>query len=108
MAGSMQISIRDEDTAKSWLRELEALNQDYFTAMKDAGDTLKDMANFCDGTLVDEYVKLADSVMNAAQTTFEAISTISDTVNTVLGKVKEFAGSAVAAIAQAAVKSFGS
>ena len=54
MAANTNISIKDEATAKQWLAMVQAINEDYFVAMKDAGDTLSDMQNFADGTLVDD------------------------------------------------------
>lgn len=106
MAANTQLSIRDEQSAKAWLQMVEGINQDYFTAMKDAGDTLVDMQNFADGTLVDDYVKFGTEILNAAQSTFEAIKTISDTVNKILDFAKNFTENVVSGIGRAVTKMF--
>lgn len=84
------ISIKDEQTAKQWLTMVEDLNSDYQQAMHDAGQTLVDVQEFSEGTMVDELVKYGTDLMNAAETTFTAIAEISGTVNTVLSKVNDF------------------
>ena len=90
MAGNVQIAIKDEQSARNWLAMVEDLNTDYQQAMHDAGQTLVDVQEFSEGTTVDELVKYGTNLMNAAETTFNAISEISSTVNTVLGKVNDF------------------
>lgn len=90
MTANVQISIKDEQSARNWLAMVEGLNSDYQKAMHDAGQTLVDVQDFSDGTMVDELVKYGTDLMNAAETTFNAIAEISGTVNTVLGKVNDF------------------
>ena len=107
MASNVQISIKDEQTARQWLQMVQAINEDYFTAMKDAGDTLSDMQNFADGTLVDDFVQFVTDILNAAQTTFNTIDAIADTVNSVLDKVKNFTSDVVGGISSAVGKIFG-
>ncbi len=107
MASNVQISIKDEQTARQWLQMVQAINEDYFTAMKDAGDTLSDMQNFADGTLVDDFVQFGTDILNAAQTTFNTIDAIADTVNSVLDKVKNFTSDIVGGISSAVGKIFG-
>ena len=94
MAG-LQVSIKDEASARQWLMMVEGINQDYHEAMKDAADCLQDMQNFAEGTLVDELVNFGSALMDAADKTFDTINTIADTVTAVLGKVKDFAESVV-------------
>ena len=102
-----QISIKDSTSAKQWLQRVDQINEDYHTAMKDAGDCLVDMQNFADGTLVDDYVALGTNLLNAAQTTFTTMKQIADTVNTVLDTVKNFTENVVGGIAGVAKKLFG-
>lgn len=94
----VQIAIKDEQTAKQWLAMVQDINTDYQKAMTDAAETLINMQEFADGTLVDDFVKYGNDLMNAAQTTFTAISTIADTVNNILGKVTNFVEGAVGGI----------
>ena len=98
MTINVQISIKDEQSAKQWLNMVEDINTDYKKAMTDAAETMTNMKDFADGTLVDEFVKYGDKLMNAAQTTFEAISEISDTVNKVINTVNNFVSEAVGGI----------
>ena len=103
----VQISIKDEQSAKNWLAMVQEINEDYFTAMKEAGDCLTDMQNFADGTLVDDFVNLGTDILNAAQVTFEAVDAIADTVTNILNTVKNFSENVVGAIGGAVSKIFG-
>lgn len=107
MAANTNISIKDEATAKQWLAMVQAINEDYYVAMKDAGDTLSDMQNFADGTLVDDFVQLGNQILGAAKTTYDAIDSIADTVNNILDTVKNFTTDVVGGIAGAVSKIFG-
>lgn len=107
MANDLQIGIKERDVAKQWLDMVMAINEDYRTAMKDAADTLTDMSNFADGTLVDEFVNYGTTLLNAAETTFNAINTIADTVNSILDTVANFSENVVGSIASALGKVFG-
>lgn len=107
MANDVKISIKDEQTAKQWLDQVREINEAYHSAMKEAGETLKDMQNFADGTLVDDFVNFGTNILNAAQQTFNAIDSIADTVNTILGKVKDFTDNVVGGIGKAVSKIFG-
>ena len=107
MAGNLQISVKDEQSARQWLALVQEINEDYRTAMKDAGDTLADMQNFSEGTLVDDFVEFGTNILNIAESTFQAIDTIADTVNAVLDKVKNFTENVVGGIASAVGKIFG-
>lgn len=107
MANNMKIAIKDEQSAKQWLAMVQGINEDYFTAMKDAGDTLTDMQNFADGTLVDDFVNFGTDILNTAQKTFDAVNTIADTVTTIVSKVQSFTEDVVGGIAGAVGKIFG-
>lgn len=104
---NLQISIKDNQTAKQWLGMVQKINEDYHTAMKDAGNTLVDMKNFAEGTLVDDFVNFGTDILNAAQATFNAIEMISDTVNSILDKVTNFTENVVGSIGSAIGKIFG-
>ena len=95
MADNVQIKIKDRDSAMAWLGNIEALNMDYQLAMKDAGETITDMENFAEGTLVDELVDCGSKILTAADSTYQAINSIANTVTTVLDTVGEFVGEAV-------------
>lgn len=107
MAGNTQISIKDEQSAKQWLAMVNEINEDYFTAMKEAGDTLTDMQNFADGTLVDDFVQFGTDILNLAESTYNAIGAIADTVNKVLDTVKNFSTDVISGITSAVGKIFG-
>lgn len=105
MAG-LQISIKDENSARQWLMMVEGINQDYHEAMKDAADCLNDMQNFADGTMVDEFVNFGNMMLTAADKTFDTINQIADTVTSVISTVKGFAEDIVGGIGKIA-KMFG-
>lgn len=107
MAENLQISIKDEQSAKSWLAMVQQINEDYRVAMKDAGDTLVDMQNAADGTLVDDFVNFGTDILNAAQSTFNTIDKIADTVTNILNKVSSFTQDVVSSIGSAVGKIFG-
>lgn len=107
MAGNVQIAIKDEQAAKQWLAMVQDINTDYQKAMTDAAETIINMQDFADGTLVDDFVKYGNDLLNAAQTTFEAIDAIADTVNDILGKVGNFVSNAVSGIGKLASKILG-
>lgn len=98
MANDVQISIKDEASARAWLANVTLLNEDYHTAMQEAGQTLEDMENFAEGTVVDDFVDLGSKILNAAKSTYEAIGSIADTVNTVIEKTKDFVSEAAGVI----------
>ena len=107
MAGNVQIAIKDRQTAGQWLNMVLAINEDYHTAMKEAGETLTDMQNFADGTLVDDFVNFGTDLLNAAEATFKGIDAIADTVNSVLNAVENFTSNVVEGIGSAITKIFG-
>ena len=102
MAGNVKVSVKDKDSANAWLERVMNINEDYHTAMKDAGDALVSMQDFADGTVVDELVAVGESLIGAANETFKAINTIADTVNTILGSVSKFAGEVAGWLGKAA------
>ena len=98
MAGDVKVQIKDEASARQWLSKVTLINEDYHEAMKQAGETLEDMQNFADGTMVDEFVDLGSKILTAADATFQAIDAIADTVNTFLGSVGSFVSDALGVI----------
>ncbi len=104
---NIQISIKEPAVANNWLQEVNQINEAYREAMKDAGDTLQSMADFCEGTIVDELVNYGTAICEAAQVTFEAINAIADTVNSILDKVSNFTQDVVGSIGSALGKVFG-
>ena len=70
--------------------------------MKDAGDALVDMQQCMDGTLVDDYVKLGNSLLDAAKKTFDAMDSIADTVNSILSTIKNFTDAVLGTIGSVA------
>ena len=108
MAGnSLQIAIKETSSALSWLKMVQEINESYRVAMKEAGETLSEMQNFADGTLVDELVNAGTRIMDAAQATFNAIDTIADTVNSIISKVTDFTENVVGSIGKTLGKIFG-
>jgi len=98
----VQIALKDEASARKWLSEVQLINEDYHQAMKEAGDTLADMNEFADGTMVDEFTNLGHTILNAADATFQAIDAIADTVNNVLSAASNFVGEAMGVIGKVA------
>ena len=107
MAGNLQISIKYEATAKQLLAMVQDINTDYLKAMTDASETMINMQDFAEGTMVDEFVKYGTNLLNAAETTYKAIDTIADTVNKVMGFVGEFVSGAVSGIGKLGNASLG-
>ena len=107
MAQELKIAVNDRDTAEQWLEIVEAINEDYKVAMEDAANVLKEMQQNADGTLIDEFVNLGDSLLTATHEVFTAISAIKQTVNAILNKVDEFKGAAVENIKGAVTRIFG-
>lgn len=98
MAEGVQISVSEEKAANDWLGNVMLINEDYHQAMQEAGETLVDMQNFADGTMVDELVNLGSTMLDAAKKTFDAINTIADTVKQALGLLGGFVEGAKEAI----------
>lgn len=86
----MQIAIGNNQAAQAWLREVQAINEDYRVAMEEAAHTLENMNEFAEGTLVDDIVMLGHDLLQAAQTIFQGIDEIADTVGEIVGKVGAF------------------
>ncbi|MBE6957138.1 MAG: hypothetical protein E7450_06765 [Ruminococcaceae bacterium] len=85
----MNFAIKDRQTAKAWLARVEEINEDYYRAMTEATEALKDANAFDEGTFMDELVNCADLMLNAAQETYQAIGAIAETVTTILNTVGE-------------------
>lgn len=107
MAGNVQIAIKDEQTAKQWLDMVRDINTDYYKAMTDAAETMVNMKDFADGTMVDEFYKYGTDLLNAAEVTYKAVDNIADTVNTILSKVSNFVEGAVGGIGKLVSKVLG-
>ena len=107
MAGNIEIAVKDEQAARAWLAEVQDINTDYHKAMADAAQTVIDMQDFADGTLVDEFVKYGNDLLTAAKTTFDAIDAIADTVNQFLSMVTNFVETVTSGIGKLAGKVLG-
>ncbi len=107
MAEGLQISIKDRDTAMSWLANITLINEDYHVAMKEATECIQNVNEFGEGTLIDELVQFGTDLLNAGETIFTAIDEIADTVTNVIDKVENFVGDAVSAIGSAIGNIFG-
>ena len=107
MASNVQISIKDNESATRWRDQVTDINEAYHQAMKDAAQTLIDMDEFAEGTLVDEFVKYGNDLLNAANNTFDAVKAIADTVNTILSTVTNFVESTVGGIGKLVGKVLG-
>ena len=103
----MQINIKDEAAAQRWLQEVQGIHEDYFTAMKEAGQTLENVKDVADGTLVDELVNSGVTILNVTQRTFNTIDEIAETVTSVVNKIKNFSDNVAEGIGNVAKKLFG-
>ena len=103
----MQISISNEQAARDWLRQVQAIHDEYKIAMEEAAHTLESMNEFAEGTLVDDIVNLGHDLLNAGQTIFQGIDEIADTVGSIVGKVGEFVDEAKDKIKDTFQKLFG-
>ena len=101
---ALKIAIKDEASAKQWLTMVQEINTDYSMAMADASQCIIEMSEFADGTMVDEFVKYGTDLLNASESVFKAIDTIADTVNGILGFVKNFSGEVLGGITKLASK----
>lgn len=95
---AVQIAIKDPASAKQWLGQVMDVNEAYYTAMEEAGQTLQDAKDFGEGTMVDELYNLGTDLMRASQKVFNTINEISSTVNTVLEKVTDLTNVVTGAI----------
>lgn len=102
-----QISIKDPQTARQWLGVVQKIDEDYREAMRDAANSLESMGEFMEGTAVDEFAAAGTNLLNAAQTTFEAMDKIADTVNSILSAASEFTENVVSGISSVARAIFG-
>jgi len=107
MAGNVQISIKDEASARAWLASVQEIHEAYIVAMQEASDTLASMNDFCEGTLVDDFVKVAYDLLSASQKIFQGIDEIADTVGGIIGAVGSFIDSATGVIKSTMNKLFG-
>lgn len=85
-----QISIKNQTEANAWLENVKEINQAYNVAMQGAANSLTDMKNMSEGTVVDEFVSLGDGLLNAGQAVFQGIDEIADTVGDVIQEVGKF------------------
>ena len=104
---TITITINDRSAADSWLREVEAINQDYKSAMDAAAQCLQEMKGDASGDLVDQIADIGGSLMNAAQQTFEAIGAIAETVSKICDLVEDFQEGVKTGLKNLATKIFG-
>lgn len=90
MAVDLKISITDETSAKLWLEDVKMINDDFHTAMSEAGQELQRAKEFGEGTVVDELYDMGTNFLNAAEKVYNTVNEISTAVNSVLSKVGEF------------------
>ena len=84
MAEGLKIAIKDEQSAKAWLDKVMLTNDEYYDAMREAGEVLQSAKDFGEGTMVDEFYNLGTNLLDASKKVFDTINEISTTVNTVL------------------------
>jgi len=102
MAGNVQIAIKDEQAAKEWLAKVQDIDTDYLKAMTDATESLANIEDFADGTMVDELVNYANGLCNAAEKTFNAIDAIAGTVSEIVSLAEKFKSEALSCIGKLA------
>lgn len=90
MAADVRIAINDEAAARAWLENVMDINEQFHTAMTEAGETLQQTKEMADGTIVDELYDMGTDFLHVANKVFETINEISTTVNTVLSKLTSF------------------
>ena len=98
MASDVKIAIKDEASARQWLEKVMLTNDDYYEAMREAGETLQGTKDFAEGTMVDEFYNLGTGMLDASQKVYSTINEISGTVNKVLGFASALTGSVTGAI----------
>ena len=103
---AQNVSVKDRDAAIKWLMQIQTINEDYHQAMKEAGETLVDMENFCEGNIVDDLVEYAHNMINAAESIFNAMDSIADTVTKVLDVVDKFKDGVISAFSSTIKKIF--
>lgn len=103
----MQISISNEQAAQTWLREVQAINEDYRIAMESAAHTLESVNQAASGTLVDDIANLGHDLLIASQTIFQSIDEIADTVANIVSKVGTFVDEAKDKVRDTFQKIFG-
>ncbi len=93
-----QISIKNSADAMKWLEMVQAINQDYNIAMEGSANSLTEMKNMAEGTVVDEITHLGDGFLTASTKVFQGIDEIADTVGDVMQEVGNFVDEAKGAI----------
>ena len=104
---NLQVKINDEATAKEWLTNVMTINEEYYKAMEEAAEVLTGAKDFMEGTVVDDLVNFGSDMLGAAQSTFKAINTIADTVNSVLSAVANWTADALGGLGKLASKLLG-
>ena len=80
-----KVSITSQADAKLWQSKCDDLNQRTERAIKEMGDLLETVKQFCKGNLSDELVTLGNVVMEKATQLMQAMQVIFDFVNQLLG-----------------------
>ena len=83
----LKISIKDDASARQWLNKVMLTNDEYYEAMREAGETLQEAKDFGEGTIVDEFYNLSTNLLTSSEKVFRTINEISTVVNDVLVKV---------------------
>ena len=83
----LKISIKDDASARQWLSKVLLTNDEYYEAMREAGETLQEAKDFGEGTIVDEFYNLSTNLLTSSEKVFRTINEISTVVNDVLVKV---------------------
>ncbi len=77
-----KIHMHDEASAKAWLAEVEALNDE-------TKETVKEIKEMADGSLIDELVVGGEKLMKAAEVLSGTMNEFTKLVNGIIGKAKE-------------------
>lgn len=84
-----KIHMHDEASAKAWLADVEALNDETKETVKEAGKAVKAIKEMADGSLIDELVIGGEKLMKAAEVLSGTMNEFTKLVNGIIGKAKE-------------------
>jgi len=90
MAGNVQISVKDEDSARRWLASVQAINEDYSATMQEVAQAISDLRDCAEGNLIDEFYFLSRDLLRAGMSVYDEMEQLVDTVNEILGTIHAF------------------
>ena len=94
------LDIQNEASVNSWKQDMERLNADAVSIIKDAGTFLKDFAIIATGAVFDSVVEYAGLVIEGMDKILEGMKKILEAVTNIVNKAKEIMDGLVQGVRQ--------